>query len=77
MKNSLYGFVFLFLLTTMYQILTPSVPEASINRVIPDVSLCTAGRLITIEGTNLPSESLVYIGKHLIHSTETRGSEKI
>lgn len=77
MKNLISGFILFFVLATMYQLVSSSSPGASINRVVPDISLCTAGQLLTIEGTNLPQESLVYIGKHLIHSADTNGPEKI
>jgi hypothetical protein len=77
MKNMIIGLTLFFILATIYQAVSFSAPEATIDRVIPDISLCTTGQLLTIEGTNLPQESLVYIGKHLIHSTDSSGTEKI
>jgi len=66
-----------FIILTFCQFLIPEKAEPQIDRIFPDVSLSTTGRLVTIEGTNLPEESLIYVGKHLISSNGKTDSKII
>ena len=76
MKNLSY--IFLGLFTAFFYLSeSDNSTETKIERIIPDISLCTAGRMVTIEGKNLPRDPLVYLGDQLIHSGENKSSSRI
>ena len=53
----------------------PKSSEPQIARIVPDVSLSTTSRVISIEGDNFNKDSLVYVGDHLLRRVDVASNK--
>ena len=70
MEDHYVGILSFSLLILALVVSIPEGGEPAISRVVPDVSLSTTDRKITIEGENFSKDSLVYIGDQLLRGVK-------